>query len=246
MEYHLQTSPGDIAARCLLVGAPERAEMIASTFFKDAKKVGDHRGLKSFTGTFEGVPMSVITTGMGGGSTAIVLPEAVRSGAQAFVRVGSCGALQPGIELGDVIIATGAARYEGSSENWAPIEWPALADYRLVALLKSAAESEHVRHHVGIGATISDFNEGQARSTEPDGWLPERIKNRHEEIIRRGGLFYSMEEATIFTWCSTHGNVPVGAIDTVYAQRTVSPTVKAFDDAPATKVALRALVNFKI
>ena len=68
----------------------------------------------------------------------------------------------------------------------------------------------------------------------------------HEEIIRRGGLFYSMEEATIFTWCSTHGNVPVGAIDTVYAQRTVSPTVKAFDDAPATKVALRALVNFKI
>jgi uridine phosphorylase len=246
MEYHLQTSPGDIAARCLLVGAPERAEMIAKDFLKDAKKVGDHRGLKSFTGTFEGVAVSVVTTGMGGGSTAIVLPEAVRSGAKVFVRVGSCGAIQHGIELGDAIIATGAVRYEGSSENWAPIEWPAVADYRLVGLLKSAAEVEGVTHHVGIGVTTSDFNEGQARSNEPDGWLAERIKSRHEEVIRRGALFYSMEEATIFTWCTTHGNTPAASIDTVYAQRTVSPVAKAFDDGPATRVALKALAKMKI
>lgn len=245
MEYHLQTSPGDIAARCLLVGDPERAEMIARDFFKDAKKVGDHRGLKSFTGTYEGIPMSVVTTGMGGGSTAIVLPEAVRSGAKAFVRVGSCGTIQPGIELGDAIICTGAVRYDGASENWAPIEFPALANYRLVGLLAEAAKETGVHAHVGIGITASDFNEGQAR-TGADGWLPERIKARHDELVHGGALFYSMEEATIFTWCLTHGGIPAAAIDTVYAQRTVSQTAKHFDDAPATHAALKALAKFQI
>lgn len=88
-QYHLETGSNDLAKDCLLVGSPERAEMIAKTMFRLWCKVGDHRGLKSFTGERDGVPVSVVTTGMGSASTAIVLPEAVRSGGRRFIRVGS-------------------------------------------------------------------------------------------------------------------------------------------------------------
>lgn len=245
-QYHLETRPGDIAPRCLLVGSPERAEMIAETFFEDgsARKVGDHRGLKSFSGIFEGVPMSVVTTGMGGASTAIVLPEAVRSGARAFVRVGSCGSLKAEAEVGHAVICTGAVRLDGASENWAPIEYPALADWRLVDRLVEAAERLGHPAHVGIGITASDFCEGQARPND-DGYVPPRIKARHDELVRCGALFYSMEEATVFVWCATHGGIPCGAVDAVYANRaTGSFGVRGDEEAAA--IALLALKAFSV
>lgn len=243
-QYHLETGPGDIAPRCLLVGSPERAEMIATALFdqSSARKVGDHRGLKSFTGAFEGVPMSVVTTGMGGASTAVVLPEAVRSGARAFVRVGSCGALKPEAEVGHAVICTGAVRLDGASENWAPIEFPAVADWRLVERLVEAAQRLGHPAHVGIGITASDFYEGQARQND-DGYVPPRIQARHDELVRCGSLFYSMEEATLFVWGATHGGIPCGAVDAVYANRATG-RFGVQGDEEAASIALIALRDF--
>lgn len=193
--YHLQTREGDLAKHCLLVGSPERAEMISRTMFSDAELVGDHRGLKSFTGKVDGVPMSVVTTGMGSASTAIVLPEAVYSGAQRLIRVGSCSTLWPEPRPGESAICTGAVRLDGASKNWAPIEYPAVADFRVVNVMVEAAQELGLPHHVGIGVTTTCFNEGQAR---PDisGYLPPRLQVMHEELVRRGVLFYSMESST--------------------------------------------------
>lgn len=245
-QYHLQTGPGDLAERCLLVGSPERAEMIAATLFDpgSAGKVGDHRGLKSFTGRFDGVPVSVVTTGMGSATTGIVLPEAVRSGARVFIRVGSCGSLRAEAEVGHAVICTGAVRLDGAGENWAPIQYPAVADWRVVGALVAAAWKLGLPHHVGIGVTTTCFNEGQARPDD-SGYVPPRLQAMHDELVRRGALFYSMEEATLFVWCLTHGGYPCGAIDAVYANR-ITGDFKPCGDEEAATIALHALMNLKI
>lgn len=244
--YHLHTKPGDLAPRCLLVGAPERAALIANKIFdlRSAKCVGNHRGLMSFTGTYEGIPMSVVTTGMGSASTGIVLPEAVESGARAFIRVGTCGAIQPNAKTGDAMICTGAVRLDGASDNWAPIEYPAVADARVVVALIEAAERFHYPHHAGIGATTTCFNEGQARP-DRSGYIPPRLQAQHDELVRRGVLFYSMEEATLFVWCSTHGGYPAGAVDTVIAQR-VTNEFRVEGEARAAHIACQALKALNI
>ncbi len=244
-QYHLETADGDLAERCLLVGSPERAEMIAVRLFdpESGRKFGDHRGLKSFTGTYRGTPMSVVTTGMGGASTGIVLPEAFRSGARTFIRVGTCAALQQRIAPGDSIICTGAVRLDGASENWAMIEYPAVADWRIVSALSEAARALGASHHLGIGATTTCFNEGQARPDD-SGYIPPRLAAQHEELTRRGVLFYSMEEATVFVWCATHGGIPCGAVDAVIANR-VTNEFRLTGEEGAARIALEALLRFE-
>lgn len=241
-QYHLHTLTSDIAPHCLLVGSPARAKMIAKTMFRLWHKVGDdHRGLRSFTGEYDGVPVSVVTTGMGGPSTAIVLPEAKRSGGRRFIRVGSGGALWKEPKPGESMICTAAVRLDGASKNWAPIEYPAVADYRVVAALVASAQELNLPYYVGIGATTDDFNEGQARPDD-DGYIPPRLQEQHDELVRRGVLFYSMEEATLFVWCTTHGGYWAGAVDAVYAQRQTNEFGAVGDEA-AAQIALRALVK---
>jgi uridine phosphorylase len=239
--YHLETLPGDIAPHCLLVGSPERAEMIAQTLFQNSQLVGDHRGLKSFTGNVDGVPISVVTTGMGSATTGIVVPEAAYSGARRFIRVGSCGALWPETKPGESVICTGAVRLDGASENWAPIEYPAVADFRVVTALVEAAEKLKLPHYVGIGATTTCFNEGQARPDPISGYLPARLQTQHDELVNRGVLFYSMEEATLFVWCATHGkDIWAGAVDAIYANRHTNE-FKVTGEEEAALIAIGAL-----
>lgn len=250
--YHLHTKEGDLAEYCLLVGSPERASMVAKGLFHGARKVGDHRGLKSFTGLVStddfptlgvrrpSMRMSVVTTGMGGPTTGIVLPEAVHSGARFFIRVGSCSALQPEPKPGESMICTAAVRLEGTSPNWAPIEYPAVANFQVVGALVESAMRQGLPYHVGIGATTDCFNEGQARP-DRNGYLPPRLKEQHEELTARGVAFYSMEEATIFVWCSTHGGFPAGAVDAIYGNRATN----AWDvtgEVEASRIAIGAFV----
>lgn len=238
--YHLETREGDLAAHCLLVGSPERATMIAEKLFTSSKLVGDHRGLKSYTGKVEGMPISVVTTGMGSASAGIVMPEAVYSGARRFIRVGSCSTLWVKPRPGDSAICTGAVRLDGASENWAPIQYPAIADFRVVTALQRAATQLNLPHHIGIGATTTCFNEGQAR---PDlsGYLPPRLQGLHDELVQRGVLFYSMEEATIFVWCTTHGqDLWAGAVDAIYGNRQTNE-LEVRGEEEAARIAIRAL-----
>jgi uridine phosphorylase len=243
-QYHLQTGKGDLAKLCLLVGSPERAEMIARKYFTDWTKVGDHRGLKSFLGIYKGKAMSVVTTGMGSATTGIVIPEAVRSGAKVFVRVGSCGCLHADMPAGSSCICKAAVRLDGASENWAPIQYPAFADPHLIVALEKAAGRLQLEYpwRSGVGITTTCFNEGQARPDD-NGYIPPRIKLMHDELMARGALFYSMEEATLFVWCATHGGYPCAAIDAVYANR-MTGQFETIGDEQAALIALEALRDY--
>jgi uridine phosphorylase len=245
-EYHLDVLHGDIAERCIVTGDPARAEAIARHLLSNPRMVGDHRGLRSFTGDRHGIPVSVVTHGMGGPSIGIVLPEAVRCGARAFIRVGSCGALQPGIAPGDVIVYTGSMRYDGASLDWAPPEFPAIADHHVVRrLIQAADRAQGVRRHVGIGATMSDFNEGQARSRVP-GDVPSWVRERHEWILANGILSYSMEEATLFVWCATHGRIPCGAVNAVFVNRVEDGEPAVLGELDAAAIAVDAICKLDL
>lgn len=252
-QYHLETRAGDIAPHCLLVGAPERAEMIATRLFHAPEKVGDHRGLKSYTGYYMETRISVVTTGMGGASVAITLPEAVRSGARRLIRVGSCGTLLKEADPGHSIIWTGACRYDGASDFWAPKEYPAIADYRLVVAMEKAAKELGHPVHMGIGATMADFYEGQARPDD-EGYVPPEMLALYQRWVKCGVVAISMEEATVFTWVGTHGRrrredgsllypgeVWAGAIDAVYANR-VTDQFQVCGEEEAATIALNALL----
>ncbi len=242
-EYHLHTQPGDIAPLCILVGSPQRAMMIGNQLFDNAKLVGDHRGLASYTGWAHGHEMSVVTTGMGGASLGTVLPEAARCGAKMFIRVGSCSSLLEDPAPGDVIIVSAAARLDGASLNWAPVWYPAVASHFVVTALERALmmEDKSRRFYTGVEASTDCFNEGQGRDC--NGPIPSHLRVQHQELLRLGAACYSMEASTLFTWCATHnGGMPRGAINAVYGNRVTNAFEVAGEEL-AARVAIRALAD---
>jgi len=242
-QYHLHTRPGDIAPLCLLVGDPDRATLIAERFFENPTFFAEHRGLRSYTGTYQGIPISVVTTGMGSPSLCIVVPEAYESGARCFIRVGTCGALIERAELGDVIIVNGALRLEGTSSNFAPHDFPARPDDRILRALETSAEEISPEHYfVGVEATTDDFREGQGRPNT-EGIITERAREIHEYVMEQKAACYSMEAAALFVWCSTHyGGVPAGVINAVIANR-ITGSWQVRGEELAAKIALEAMVK---
>jgi uridine phosphorylase len=243
LEYHTHTRLGDLAALCLIVGAPGRADMIAGKYFRNARRFSnDHRGLVSCTGTYQGTDVSVTTSGMGGPSIGIVLPEAVRSGARIFIRVGSCGSLIRASKVGDVIIPTAAIRFDRTALDWAPPEYPACADWRVVsALHRIAAEKAPGRFHTGVECSTSDFYSGQGRPNLM-GIVPDAMQIRHQEVMRLGAACYSMEASALFVWCATEGGgLPAGAINAVFANRRTNKWGVAGEEL-AAEIALGALL----
>ncbi len=122
--YHIQVAPGEVGKYVILPGDPGRCEKIAQ-YFQDPVRIADNREFVTYTGTLEGEKVSVTSTGIGGPSTAIAVEELYRCGADTFVRIGTCGGMQPEIKSGDIVIATGSVRMEGTSREYAPIEYPA-------------------------------------------------------------------------------------------------------------------------
>ncbi len=243
LQYHTHTGDGDLAPLCLIVGAPGRADMIAERFLTGSKRFSnDHRGLVSQTGYYNGLRVSVTTSGMGGASMGIVLPEAVRSGARLFIRVGSCGSLIQKSKPGECIIVNSAIRYDGASNNWAPPEYPAEATVSVVAaLLKAASEVAPGAYHLGNECTTDCFYAGQGR---PDIWgeLSDWARERHERVMKSGAACYSMEAASLFVWCSAVGRgIPAGAINTIFANRLTNEW-SVVGEEQAAKIALEALV----
>jgi len=126
-QYHIQVGKGDIGRYVILPGDPKRCAKIAK-YFNDAELIADSREYVTYTGYLDGVKVSVTSTGIGGPSATIALEELVQAGADTFVRIGTCGGMQLEVQSGDVVIASGAVRMEGTSKEYAPIEFPAVAD----------------------------------------------------------------------------------------------------------------------
>ena len=156
MEFHILCDAKDIARYVFTPGSHARAKQIAA-HFDDARLVSDSRGYLVFTGTVDGIPMTVSSTGMGGPTTAICLEELGRMGADTFVRVGSCGTYQEYVDCGDVIISTGIFRAGGTANNYLPVEFPAVPSFEITLALVNAAKKLGLKAHAGLGSAGDAF-----------------------------------------------------------------------------------------
>ena len=140
-QYHTQVGAGDVGRYVILPGDPKRCEKIAE-YFDNPQFIADSREYVTYTGTLDGVKVSVTSTGIGGPSASIAMEELYRCGADTFIRIGTCGGMQPEVKSGDVVIATGAIRMEGTSKEYAPIEFPAVANLDVINALVMSAETK--------------------------------------------------------------------------------------------------------
>ena len=215
-QYHVRVSPRETKRYVLLPGDPERIEKIAKSW-DEYKEVSRHRQYYVISGKYRGVELMAVSTGIGGPAAAIAVEELARTGADTFIRVGSSGAIQEGIEVGDLIISTGAVRMEGTSRQYVSIEYPAVANYEVTIALIEAAEQLGYRYHVGITATTDSFYTGQGRPGM-GGYEQSWMKNILGDLRKAKVMNFEMEAASIFTVAGVYG-LRAGAVCAVYAQR---------------------------
>ena len=194
-EYHVNLKKGDIGSYVVLPGDPKRCAKIAA-YLEDAYLVADNREYVTYTGYLQGEKVSVTSTGIGGPSAAIAMEELTNLGAKYFVRVGTCGGMQPDVESGDLIIATGAVRNEGTSREYAPIEYPAVADFRMSEALIAAAKQLGIRYHVGVVQCKDSFYGQHDPGSKPASY---ELEAKWEAWLRMGYLASEMESAALFT-----------------------------------------------
>lgn len=213
-QYHLQVGKGDVGKYVLLPGDPKRCEKIAK-YFDDARLIADSREYVTYTGYLEGEPVSVTSTGIGGPSAAIAMEELVMSGADTFIRVGTCGGMQTEVKSGDVVIASGAIRMEGTSREYAPIEFPAVADIHITNALMGAAGELGQAYHVGVVQSKDSFYGQHSPETKPVSY---DLLNKWEAWKRLGCLASEMESAALFV-AASHLRVRSGACFLVVANQ---------------------------
>ncbi len=194
-QYHLHLRKGDVGRYVILPGDPGRCEKIAR-HFDDPVMVANNREYRTYTGTLLGEKVSVTSTGVGGPSAAIALQELVNVGADTFIRIGTCGGMQPEVLAGDVIIATGAVRMEGTSKEYLPIEFPAVANFEVATALANAAKTLNYNHHIGVVECKDSFYGQQMPETMPVGY---ELMNKWNAWIAGGALASEMESAALFT-----------------------------------------------
>ncbi len=205
--YHIGVAPGQVGKYVILPGDPKRCEKIAA-YFEHPVFVADRREFVTYTGTLDGVPVSVTSTGIGGPSASIAMEELHMCGADTFLRVGTAGGMDLDVQAGDVVIASGAVRMEGTSREYAPIEWPAVADFEVEHALYQAAAQLGYRRHVGV-VECKDAFYGQHKPEE----LPVsyELLNKWQAWLRLGCKASEMESAALFTVAS-YLHVRAGAV----------------------------------
>jgi len=156
IQPHIMCGVGDIAKYVLLSGDPNRIEKIAS-FFDEARKVAEYRGFVTYTGKVDGIEISACSTGIGAPSAAVVVEELARTGAQTFIRVGTTGAPQPEIDIGDLVIVTAAVRSEGVTQAYVPVEYPAASDFGVTSALIEATKKLGAAAHIGVIVSADAF-----------------------------------------------------------------------------------------
>ena len=193
-QYHIQVGEGDVGRYVILPGDPKRCEKIAR-YFEGAKLIADSREYVTYTGYLEGVKVSVTSTGIGGPSAAIAVEELVKAGADTFLRIGTCGGMQTDVLSGDIVIANGAVRMEGTSREYAPIEFPAVPDIQIVNALIEAAKKLGQNYHVGVVQCKDSFYGQHSPETKPAGY---ELVQKWEAWKRMGCLASEMESAALF------------------------------------------------
>lgn len=214
-EFHLKIKSGDIGKYVILCGDPGRCEKIAA-YFDEAALVTSNREYTIYTGKIEGEPISVCSTGIGGPSAAIALEELVHCGGHTFIRVGTSGGMTQEVKGGDVVIGTGAIRMEGTTKEYAPIEFPAVADYQVVQALVAAAEDFPGKSHVGILQCKDSFYGQHSPESMP---VANELQDKWNAWMRCGALASEMESVALFIVGSIR-RVRVGSIMVVLGNQT--------------------------
>lgn len=214
-QYHIGLGPGEVARPILLVGDPARADRIA-TRMSSLRVTRQHREFRTHTGMIGANEVTVMATGIGCDNTEIAVVEllAIRRDA-IFLRVGTCGALQESIGLGDLVVSTGALRLESTSLGFVEPGYPAVAHHEMVLALMTAAARAKAPCHLGITATASGFYGWQGRR---GNLLEPREPELLERLGRQGVLNLEMEASTLLTLASLSRNI-AGAVCTVFANR---------------------------
>ena len=198
LQYHIGLKDGDVVEYVILPGDPKRCEKIAK-YFDDAKLVADRREFTTYTGYLNGVKVSVTSTGIGGPSASIALEELVKVGAKNFIRVGTCGGMDLDVKSGDLVIATGAIRMEGTSKEYAPIEFPAVANYDIVTALINSAKKLNLPYHVGVVECKDSFYGQHSPELMPVNY---ELQNKWNAWLKLGCLASEMESAALFVVAS--------------------------------------------
>lgn len=244
-QYHIQAGQGDVGKYVILPGDPKRCAKIAA-YFDDAVLMADSREYVTYTGYLDGVKVSVTSTGIGGPSASIAMEELVNAGADTFIRVGTCGGMQLDVKSGDLVIATGAIRMEGTSREYAPIEFPAVADIGIVNALIASAKEMEKDYHAGVVQCKDSFYGQHSPETKPVSY---ELLNKWEAWKRLGCFASEMESAALFVVASAL-HVRVGSVFLVVANQErekeglENPVVHDTDMAIRTAVAaLRKLIR---
>ncbi|MGN1030832.1 MAG: uridine phosphorylase [Butyricicoccaceae bacterium] len=221
-QMHIHCTKGDVGRYVILPGDPGRCADIAA-LFDDAKHIASNREYTVYTGTLEGVPVSVCSTGIGGPSAAIALEELVECGADTFIRVGTSGGIDDAVLGGHVVVATGAVRQEGTTREYMPIEYPAVSDFTVTSALKQACESLGYTTHVGVIQSKDSFY-GEIR---PQCMPVESELRAKWEAWKRAGVLTSEMESAALMVVSACLRVRFGAVLNVLwnADAEEEPTV---------------------
>ncbi len=211
----------------LLPGDPGRVEALARAF-GPAERIAAHREYTSWLTHIGAEPLLVCSTGMGGPSTAICLEELACMGITGVIRVGTTGAIQGNINLGDIIINKAAVRLDGTSRHYAPLEFPAVASFSVTAALRQAAQELGIPYHVGISISSDTFWPGQERYDSFTGYVRRDLRGTLAEWQALGALNYEMETSALFVAAQSMG-LRAGSVCGVIAQRTESEKVAASD-----------------
>jgi uridine phosphorylase len=221
-QYHIALGPGELAEYILLPGDPDRTARIAARL-DSIELERRHREFVSATGTYRGERVSIVSTGIGTDNVEIVVAEILAvTERPTFIRVGSCGALQPEIALGDLIVSTGAVRLESTTSFFVHDGFPAVAHYEAVVALIEAAERLGHRAHVGLTATAPGFFGAQGR---PIPQLPIRYPDLAEDMARQRVMNFEMEASALLILASL-ARCRAGVVCAVYAQRTTGEFIE--------------------
>ena len=193
-QYHIQVAKDEVGRYVILPGDPKRCVKIAQ-YFDNSVLIADNREYITYTGTLDGVKVSVTSTGIGGPSASIAMEELYRCGADTFVRIGTCGGMQTEIKSGDIVIATAAVRMEGTSREYAPIEYPAVANLDVTNALVEAAKEKGFVYHTGVVQSKDSFYGQHEPEAMPVGY---ELINKWEAWKRMGCLASEMESAALF------------------------------------------------
>lgn len=244
-QYHIQVAKGEVGRYVILPGDPKRCEKIAA-YFDDPRLVADSREYVTYTGYLDGEMVSVTSTGIGGPSASIAMEELVKVGADTFIRVGTSGGMDINVKSGDIVVATGAVRMEGTSKEYAPIEYPAVANIEVTNALIQAAKKMDYPYHAGVVQCKDAFYGQHSPETKPV-WY--ELMNKWDAWVRCGCLASEMESAALYIVGSAL-RVRVGAVLLVMAnqerakQNLPNPVVHDVDAPVRTAIeAVRTLIR---